>query len=330
MEQISPSVTNPTIASIYQEIKSGVLILQPEFQRKFVWTVHHQEEFIETIIKGLPFPEVYVSEGDLDIDKMKTTRNILDGQQRLTTIYNYIDGKIEGDGEFKKIKPYKDLTPDEKAKFITYKIVVRDLGKISDDIMRDVFRRINLTNFSLDAIEIQNAIYNGEFIQTAKKIAGSFELSKFPTFTEANLTRMGDVDFILLVMSTIENQGYFALDKSIEVYIEKHNDQYKNKDLTFSRILKTFAIIERFDLPFDSMWFRKSNFFSLVCEMTINEHKISDNFREKLLELEFNVMEGKINSSSPFHQYYMAMYQGTNNRGQRVIRSKYIREHCFN
>ena len=47
--QIKPSVTNPTIADIYQLIDAGKLVLRPDFQRKFVWTHEHQEDFIDTI-----------------------------------------------------------------------------------------------------------------------------------------------------------------------------------------------------------------------------------------------------------------------------------------
>lgn len=90
--QIRPSVTNPTLASLYKEISDGLLVLAPDFQRRFVWTMEHQEEFIDTIMKGLPFPEIYVSTGQVDIEMMRTTRNVIDGQQRLTTIRNYIDG----------------------------------------------------------------------------------------------------------------------------------------------------------------------------------------------------------------------------------------------
>ena len=48
--QIKPSVTNPTIADIYDSIQSDRLVLRPAFQRKFVWTHDHQEEFIDTIL----------------------------------------------------------------------------------------------------------------------------------------------------------------------------------------------------------------------------------------------------------------------------------------
>lgn len=48
--QIKPSVTNPTIADVYQLIDEGKLFLRPDFQRKFVWTHEHQEAFIDTIL----------------------------------------------------------------------------------------------------------------------------------------------------------------------------------------------------------------------------------------------------------------------------------------
>jgi uncharacterized protein with ParB-like and HNH nuclease domain len=91
--QLSPSVTNPTIAEIYQSIRSKRLVLRPDFQRKFVWTTEHQEEFLDTILMGYPFPEIYVCRGDVDTVNLITTQHVIDGQQRLTTIQNYIDGK---------------------------------------------------------------------------------------------------------------------------------------------------------------------------------------------------------------------------------------------
>ncbi|MCB0321642.1 MAG: DUF262 domain-containing protein, partial [Bdellovibrionales bacterium] len=106
-KQIRPSVTNPTIASLYNEISNGLLILAPEFQRRFVWTQAHQEEFLDTIVHGYPFPEIYVSTGEVDVNKMKTIRHVIDGQQRLTTIKNYIDGHFEK--PLVLVKQYADL-----------------------------------------------------------------------------------------------------------------------------------------------------------------------------------------------------------------------------
>src|SRR3954447_16131499 len=116
--QIKPSVTNPTIADVYHLIDEGKLILRPDFQRKFVWTHEHQEAFIDTILNGLPFPEIYVCEGEVDVQKLRTTRLVIDGQQRLTTIRNYIEGTF--DHPLVKIQPYQSMTNDKKQEFLSY------------------------------------------------------------------------------------------------------------------------------------------------------------------------------------------------------------------
>ena len=176
-EQIKPSVTNPTIADIYEKIENGRLVLNPDFQRKFVWTHEHQEQFIETILCGYPFPEIYVCKGDTDTKKLRTSQKVIDGQQRLTTIVNYIEDNF--DKALSKIKKFADLDEEEREAFLSYQLVFRDLGKIDDSVVREIFRRINLTKFKLDDIEIHNAIYDGKFIKIAKELSSEIDLQKY-------------------------------------------------------------------------------------------------------------------------------------------------------
>lgn len=325
--QIKPSVTNPTVADVYQLIDEGKLTLRPDFQRKFVWTNEHQEAFIDTILNGLPFPEIYVCEGEIDVNRLRTTRLVIDGQQRLTTIRNYIEGRHEHPPA--KIPTYQDLTEAQKEGFINYQIVMRDLGKIDEETMREIFRRINLTKFKLDDVEIHNAVYDGHFIQAAKIILENIELEQYGVLRESEFTRMADLHFMLLVMATIENGGYFAQDREVEPKVSSLNDEYPNKDHMIALLLKTFAIIKDINLPIDSMWFRKSNFFTLVVEIAFHVTELPGNFREKLLELEENVMENKNNTGSDFYKYYSYMYQATHGRSARVIRSEFFNKYCL-
>lgn len=325
--QIRPSVTNPTIASIYKEISDGLLILAPEFQRKFVWTHEHQEEFIDTVLQGLPFPEIYVSSGEIDIDRMRTTRNVIDGQQRLTTIRNYIEGRA--DRPYHLVKSYDALSRDEKGAFLSYEIVVRDLGIVSSDIVREIFRRINLTKFKLDAIEIHNAIYDGAFIKTAKRIIDNVDLSIFGVFKESEFSRMSDLYFVLTVMSTIEAGGYFLQDSAVGPFIERFNEDYENADAIADRLLSAFAAIQELNLPSDSMWFRKANFFTLVVELSIANGNFPANLRERMAELEHRVMADKLMPTTEFGRYYSYMYQNTNGRIARVVRGEMFRKHCL-
>lgn len=325
--QIKPSVTNPTIADVYQLIDEGKLILRPDFQRKFVWTIEHQEAFIDTMLNGLPFPEIYVCEGDVDVQKLRTTRLVIDGQQRLTTIRNYIEGKH--DHPPVKVLPYQSLTNEQKQDFLSYQMVMRDLGKVDEDTTREIFRRINLTKFKLDDIEIHNAVYDGHFIQAAKYILDNVELEKYGVLRESEFTRMADLHFILLVMATLENGGYFAQDREVEPKVSGLNEEYPNKDLMIALLINTFAIIRDLGLPVDSMWFRKSNFFTLVVETARHIDKLPKDLKDRLLTLENQVMLNKMNTDSEFYKYYSYMYQATHGRTARVVRGQFFEKYCL-
>lgn len=325
--QIKPSVTNPTIADVYQLIDEGKLILRPDFQRKFVWTLEHQEAFIDTILNGLPFPEIYVCEGEIDVQKLRTTRLVIDGQQRLTTIRNFIEGKH--DHPPVKIAPYQAMTNEQKQDFLSYQIVMRDLGKVDEDTTREIFRRINLTKFKLDDIEIHNAVYDGHFIQAAKFVLDNVSLEQYGVLRESEFTRMADLHFILLVMATLENGGYFAQDREVEPKVSGFNEEYPNKDYMISLLIKTFATIRDLALPVDSMWFRKSNFFTLVVEMARHIDKLPTDFKDRLLALESQVMANKMNTASEFYKYYSYMYQATHGRAARVVRGEFFEKYCL-
>lgn len=325
--QIKPSVTNPTIADIYQLIDEGRLVLRPDFQRKFVWTHEHQEAFIDTILNGLPFPEIYVCEGEVDVQKLRTTRLVIDGQQRLTTIRNYIEGRHEH--PLTKTASFQSLTKEQKQDFLSYQIVMRDLGKVDEDTTREIFRRINLTKFKLEDVEIHNAVYDGHFIQAAKVILDNVGLEQYGVLRESEFTRMADLHFILLVMATLENGGYFAQDREVEPKVSGFNDEYANKDYMIALLIKTFATIRDLDLPYDSMWFRKSNFFTLVVETAKNIDKLKDDFKDKLITLEENVMANRTNAASDFYKYYSYMYQATHGRSARVVRSEFFQRYCL-
>ena len=68
--QIQASVSIKKISEIYQRIKGKTLVPQPEFQRKFVWNKAHKEKFIDTILNGYPFPEIYIAQKGIDLEKI--------------------------------------------------------------------------------------------------------------------------------------------------------------------------------------------------------------------------------------------------------------------
>jgi hypothetical protein len=94
-------------------------------------------------------------------------------------------------------------------------------------------------------------------------------------------------------------------------------------------LIKTFALIHDLDLPVDSMWFRKSNFFTLVVEIARSVDKLPPDIKQRLLSLEKNVMANKANTDSEFYKYYSYMYQATHGRAARVTRGEFFQKYCL-
>ena len=327
--QIPAHPDKKTISDLIGKIQREELILQPEFQREFVWTPKHMEKFIQTILDGFPFPEIYISQKGINLDTLTTQNVVVDGQQRLTTIKRYIDGTYDFE---KSIPLFKDLDGQEKTDFLNYDVTVRDLKDAAPETIIEIFKRINSTNFTLTAIEINKAIYNGEFISCAKEILEIIKSKdlKVDIFSESELTRMADLHFILLVLSTIEEGGYFTRDNEVEKYIAQFNNEYPDQHQKQEKLSNVLIDILTSELEDDSIWFRKSNFFTIVVELYFNNTKVADileelnNFEELVLT---NKNEDK--NSNEFALYYSNMYTGTNNRSSRVIRSELFRKNIL-
>ncbi|MCR9173473.1 MAG: DUF262 domain-containing protein [bacterium] len=324
-KQIQATPDKKTISDLIGKIQRNELILQPEFQRGFVWTSEHMENFIKTILDGYPFPEIYISQKGIDLDTLSTQNVVVDGQQRLTTIKRYIEGTHEFEKSIPKFSALKD---EDKTDFLNYDVTVRDLKDVSSDTMIEIFQRINSTKFTLTAIEINNAIYDGQFIKCAKEILELLNDIEFkvPIFSESELTRMADLHFLLLVMATYEEGGYFPADKEVERYIALYNDEYPNFDLIKTLLSETILAINDSALESDSMWYRKSNYYTLLCELMFNNTNIND-IIEELIAFESNVMQNRSGNKdeNPFALYYANMYAGTNSRNARVRRSEILK-----
>ena len=306
--------TNKTILELYQMMREGSLVLQPSFQRKLVWNNKHKENFIQTILSGFPFPEVYLSDGEIDLDNMKSKTLVVDGQQRLNTIYQYIINDEEL--VLKNTKRFSQLTGNEKEEFLDYPVVVRALGRISLEEIKEIFNRINSVQYALNAMEINNALYEGEFISTAKQIVNTNLLGDLDVLSETEVSRMKDLEFVTLLMTTIELGGYFTGNKEM-----------------FNDFVAVLGFIKDLNLPVDSFWFRKSCIFTLIAELMFQLYAKGKTLpkvevgRETLIILEKKILqdrnEGKIGKYSDFYSY---VYQGTTSRKGRIVRGEILEE----
>ena len=169
---------------------------------------------------------------------------------------------------------------------------------------------------------------SGRFIQVAKELASEISLDQYGVFYDSELTRMADVHFFLLVMATIEREGYFPRDKEVEVCVAEFNEEYENSHKVKSVVLKAMSHVQDFKLELDSIWFRKSCFFTMVVELCFASEVPSD-IVERLVNFDTEVLQSKDKKDTDFGMYYHAMYSGTNDRKTRVIRSDLFKKYIL-
>lgn len=313
--------TNERIVNLYNKIKNKEYILNPDFQRRLVWNADHKEKFIETILLGYPFPEIYIADGEMNLDEMKKETLIVDGQQRLDTIYHYIEGDIEL--KYKIVKRYTDLTDDEKKDFLNYNVIVRDLKNVTDEEIKEIFRRINSVSYALNSMEINNALYNGQFIETAKKVCELESFMNNNVFGERAFSRMKDIEFVLIIMTTIELGSYFTGNKEVEEYITRYDDEYPRKEKMLDKLNKIFVYINKLSINEDSIWKSKNAVFTLICELAKFEKLPTKENVENILKYIENKVKCE-NQEEEYSLFYMALYQNTASKKSRMIRGELL------
>lgn len=320
------------IIDLYNDITNGTTKLQPDFQRKLVWSDKHKEAFLDTILNKYPFPEIYIADGDMNLQAKTTEKWVVDGQQRLGTIMQYIDG---GNIKLSKVPIFADLDEETQKAFFNYSVVVRDLGNLEVNNIKEIFKRINSVNYALNSIEIKNALYDGEYISTADVILSEntnfFE--NFGIFSNNEKLRMKDLEFILTLMSTIENKGYFSNTKENDKYIQSFNEEYINSDYIRTQFKDVFDFISNMNLDPYSIWFKKSNIFTLIIEIfwLYSDKTISlDIFTTKNIldkfEIEMLKRKNSNQDEDEFARYYINSLQGTGSKSARVIRGSILND----
>ena len=84
-----PTITQYTISDFAEWELSKQLELTPRFQRRSVWPDRAKSYFIDTVLRGLPCPPLFIR-ASIDAETFRSVREVVDGQQRLRTVLGYI------------------------------------------------------------------------------------------------------------------------------------------------------------------------------------------------------------------------------------------------
>jgi hypothetical protein len=164
----------------------GKLVIQPEYQRNYIYNDGKKDvAVVDSILKGYPLGLIYFNvEGD--------TLEVLDGQQRITSIGRFVTGKfaIKVDGNQ---QTFSSLPQDKKDKILKAKLDIYECDGSETEI-KQWFETINIAGVPLNRQELLNAIYSGPFITVAKKEysnSNNANLQKWLAYVKGDPKRQG-------------------------------------------------------------------------------------------------------------------------------------------
>jgi hypothetical protein len=324
------SATNRKLRILLTGIQNGTLIPRPEFQRRLVWSNKDKLAFLHTVLDRLPFPEIYIASGEVNSETGEGEEMLVDGQQRITTLYQYFKGspdlKLDA-----STRPYTRLTEEERIAFLEYEVVIRDLGKVPIAEILEVFSRINSTNYALNSMEVHNARFSGELKEFGDELANSPFFEQVHFFTAQEIKRMSDTKFCLSLIITFLG-GYFNRDDELATYLEKYNEDFEQRSELAEQFHAVAHFIQRCDFDDNARVWKKADFFSLFVELhraifkrnlRLIPSEVGRRLKDFYSEIDA-VRESGTETSAYIPIYSKAALQASNDRGNRIRRGEII------
>ena len=225
--------------------EKGELAYSPKYQRNSVWNNKAKSYLIDTIIRGLPIPPIFMRQ-KIDVNTRKTYREIIDGQQRIRAIIDFVNDKFvisRSHNELYGNKMFSQLDDEIKESILDYDLFAEIINETEDAVIYDMFARLNTNNCVLNYQELRNAKYWGEFKVASYNTAAQYRelFNENRLFNDKQFSRMSDVELISslfdLVINGIENETPSSLNKLYSKYDESfdiYNDVKKKFDGTMN------------------------------------------------------------------------------------------------
>lgn len=260
------SASHP-ISDIRDWATSNQLQLQPDYQRREVWSDAARMALMDTVVRNIPIPKVYLQS---TIRDKKTFRSVVDGQQRISSILRYLEDDfalgVDCPGGFAK-KKFSELSTTQQDLILGYKIDVNEIVNATDSQVRELYSRVNKYTKALSKQELRRADFPGDFLRTSEDLALADYFDWSNVFSAGDRRRMGDVEYISELLAAMIS-GPQNKKRSLDSYYEllatwKPKDRAATVD-EFNNVLADLgAIFPKHSPIHDSRYSQKSDFYSL-------------------------------------------------------------------
>lgn len=289
------------VSTLFSFIESGTIVI-PEFQRHYVWDVKRASKLIESLILGLPVPQLFLYE------EVRNRFLVIDGQQRLMSIYFFMKQRFprrEVRAEIRRVFGKEGLIPDEvlhddkyftnfrlqlPAKLpeqpnplsgISYatlgehkfqfdlrpirNIFVKQNAPTNDDSsIYEIFSRLNSGGVNLTPQEIRLSLYHSDFYDVLMRMNTDRRWRNILNSNEPDL-HLKDVEVLLRVFAMLIDAGSYSpsMVKFLNQFSRKCQDHDQQENLYLEELFYSFLDAAK-GLPGDAFLIKETNRFSIA------------------------------------------------------------------
>jgi len=190
---------------------SGKLTIQPEYQRNYIYAEEGKEAgVIDSLLKDYPIGLIYFNKVSDDAFE------VLDGQQRITSVGRFIAGKFATKDANNMQQYFSGLAQTLRDKILNSTLLVY-ICEGEEPEIKDWFRTINISGIELKQQEIFNAVYSGPFVTLAKEEFSNSQNSnvqKWSAYVAGNVRRQDFLAQALKWVSKGDVEGYMSHHRS--------------------------------------------------------------------------------------------------------------------
>lgn len=181
-----------TIYDVIRRIDQGSYVMNPEFQRDFIWPEDKQSKLIESVVMRIPLPVFYMAEDD------EGRMVVVDGLQRLSTFHRFVKGELKLNLQDRKElhgRKFSDLKPKFRNRIEDCNLIFYSIdSKVPERARLDIFERVN-SGVPLTRQQMRNCLYMGEATRFLKRETQT-EIFRDATGNSLNIEAMRDREFV--------------------------------------------------------------------------------------------------------------------------------------
>lgn len=222
LQRINIAQVTFSVFETVRKVERGDILLEAEFQRNYKWQNEKKSRLIESIILDIPIQAIYLSE------EANLTYEIIDGQQRIRTIYEFINNKfsLKNTLFFKKGTYFKNLESSIQRKIEDFQLVVFIVKRDNDsEVKFEIFERINTGAVKLNSQELRNCMYRNKGIPFIKNLSRREYFLKLIKNNNVNINSMQDQELVLRFIS-FYLKGVESYTGNLKRFLNNTLDEY--------------------------------------------------------------------------------------------------------